>query len=105
MSREREQLDAVAVRVGDLHADDDVIVLPFGLGHAGRAEALAGAAHLVGGVGLEAEVVGGREQGSGCVALAQSLGLNRSPEKWKLDPRQKNLRVKTWWTLLIHDIW
>lgn len=39
------------------------------------------------------------------VALAQSLGLNRNPEKWKLDPRQKNLRLKTWWSLLIHDVW
>jgi hypothetical protein len=39
------------------------------------------------------------------VALAQSLGLNRNPAEWKLDPRQKNLRVKTWWALLVHDTW
>jgi hypothetical protein len=39
------------------------------------------------------------------VALAQSLGLNRNPAKWKLDPRQKNLRVRTWWALVIHDTW
>lgn len=39
------------------------------------------------------------------VALAQSLGLNRNPGKWKLDSRQKNIRVKSWWALLIHDVW
>lgn len=39
------------------------------------------------------------------VALAQSLGLNRNPANWKLDPRQKKLRIKTWWALLIHDTW
>ncbi|KAH7374851.1 putative Zn(II)2Cys6 transcription factor [Plectosphaerella cucumerina] len=39
------------------------------------------------------------------VALAQSLGLNRNPGKWKLDARQKNIRVKSWWALLIHDVW
>lgn len=39
------------------------------------------------------------------VALAQSLGLNRNPSNWNLDPRQKNLRIKTWWGLLIHDHW
>lgn len=39
------------------------------------------------------------------VALAQSLGLNRDPSNWNLDPRQKNLRIKTWWGLLIHDYW
>ncbi|KAH8901631.1 1-aminocyclopropane-1-carboxylate [Thozetella sp. PMI_491] len=41
----------------------------------------------------------------GAVALAQSLGLNRNPGKWNLDLRQKNLRVKAWWALLIHDYW
>lgn len=39
------------------------------------------------------------------VALAQSLGLNRNPSKWNLDPCQKNLRIKAWWGLLIHDYW
>ena len=39
------------------------------------------------------------------VALAQSLGLNRDPSKWSLDDRQKSLRIRTWWGLLIHDYW
>lgn len=39
------------------------------------------------------------------VALAQSLGLNRNPMSWNLDPRQRSLRVKAWWGLLIHDSW
>lgn len=40
-----------------------------------------------------------------CVALAQSLGLNRDPGGWQLNPKQKRLRIKTWWTLFIHDMW
>ncbi|KAL4961877.1 Zn(II)2Cys6 transcription factor [Aspergillus stella-maris] len=39
------------------------------------------------------------------VALAQSLGLNRNPTTWGLDPRQKSLRIRTWWGILIHDQW
>ncbi|KAL2864060.1 Zn(II)2Cys6 transcription factor [Aspergillus lucknowensis] len=39
------------------------------------------------------------------VALAQSLGLNRNPASWGLDRRQKNLRIRTWWGILIHDQW
>lgn len=39
------------------------------------------------------------------VALAQTLGLNRNASKWKLDQRQRNLRMRTWWALLIHDWW
>lgn len=39
------------------------------------------------------------------VALAHSLGLNRDPAKWNLDKRQKSLRVRAWWCLLIHDNW
>ncbi|KAL4943982.1 hypothetical protein BDV06DRAFT_123172 [Aspergillus oleicola] len=39
------------------------------------------------------------------VALAQSLGLNRNPATWGLDPRQKSLRIRTWWGILIHDQW
>ncbi|KAK6077427.1 fungal specific transcription factor domain-containing protein [Seiridium cupressi] len=39
------------------------------------------------------------------VALAQSLGLNRDSSDWNLDRRQKSLRVRTWWGLLIHDYW
>jgi alpha-D-ribose 1-methylphosphonate 5-triphosphate diphosphatase PhnM len=39
------------------------------------------------------------------VALSQSLGLNRSPQKWRLDARKKALRIRTWWAVLIHDWW
>lgn len=39
------------------------------------------------------------------VALAQSLGLNRNPLNWSLDHRQKSLRIRTWWGILIHDQW
>ncbi|KAL3444556.1 fungal-specific transcription factor domain-containing protein [Aspergillus insuetus] len=39
------------------------------------------------------------------VALAQSLGLNRNPAAWGLDRRQKSLRIRTWWGILIHDQW
>lgn len=39
------------------------------------------------------------------VALAQSLGLNRNPANWNLESPQKNLRIRTWWALLIHDYW
>ena len=39
------------------------------------------------------------------VALSQSLGLNRNPLSWNLDTRQKSLRIRTWWGLLIHDHW
>lgn len=39
------------------------------------------------------------------VALSQSLGLNRNPTTWGLDPRQKSLRIRTWWGILIHDQW
>ncbi|KAJ4515693.1 hypothetical protein HRR83_004600 [Exophiala dermatitidis] len=39
------------------------------------------------------------------VALSQSLGLNRDPRGWSLDQRQKALRIRTWWGVLIHDWW
>ncbi|KAE8547654.1 hypothetical protein EYB25_009447 [Talaromyces marneffei] len=39
------------------------------------------------------------------VSLAQSLGLNRNPLNWDLAARQKNLRIRTWWGILIHDQW
>lgn len=35
------ELDAVAVGVGDLHADEPPVVLPLGLGNAGSPETLA----------------------------------------------------------------
>ncbi|KAJ9396058.1 transcriptional regulator family: Fungal Specific TF [Paecilomyces variotii] len=39
------------------------------------------------------------------VSLSLSLGLNRDPADWNLDHRQKSLRVRTWWGVLIHDTW
>lgn len=39
------------------------------------------------------------------VALAQSLGLNRNPASWNIEQRQKGLRIRTWWGILIHDWW
>ncbi|RFU25191.1 hypothetical protein B7463_g11146, partial [Scytalidium lignicola] len=39
------------------------------------------------------------------VALSRSLGLNRDPSNWSLDQRQKGLRIRTWWGVLIHDWW
>jgi hypothetical protein len=39
------------------------------------------------------------------VALSQSFGLNRNPLRWDLNDRQKSLRIRTWWGVLIHDQW
>jgi hypothetical protein len=39
------------------------------------------------------------------VALANSLGLNRNPETWKLNLKEKIMRVRLWWGTLIHDRW
>jgi hypothetical protein len=53
-----EQLDSIAVRVGDLDADEAMIVLPFGLSRARLLQPLARASDRVGVLELEAEVVG-----------------------------------------------
>ncbi|KAF4424252.1 transcriptional regulatory [Fusarium acutatum] len=39
------------------------------------------------------------------VAMAHSLGLNHSPISWEIPQSEKNLRIKIWWALLIHDKW
>ncbi|RKL44672.1 hypothetical protein BFJ70_g3814 [Fusarium oxysporum] len=39
------------------------------------------------------------------VAMAHSLGLNHSPISWEIPQSEKNLRMKIWWALLIHDKW
>ena len=39
------------------------------------------------------------------VALANSLGLNRNPKKWNISNEEKNLRIRIWWGVLIHDTW
>ena len=40
-----------------------------------------------------------------CVALANSLGLNRDPKGWNIGAEEKSLRVRLWWGVLIHDSW
>src|SRR5213078_2699008 len=59
----REKLDAVAVRVGNLHPHEPMVVLPLGLLDAGRAQPLARGPDLIGARDLEAEVVGTRQPG------------------------------------------
>ncbi|KAK6201959.1 hypothetical protein LQW54_009172 [Pestalotiopsis sp. IQ-011] len=39
------------------------------------------------------------------VSLAHSLGLNRDPLPWDIPEAEKLLRMKIWWSLLIHDKW
>lgn len=38
-------------------------------------------------------------------ALANSLGLNRDPRQWNISQQEKNLRIRIWWGVLIHDAW
>ncbi|KAH7068877.1 fungal-specific transcription factor domain-containing protein [Paraphoma chrysanthemicola] len=39
------------------------------------------------------------------VTLAQSLGLHRDPTTWKASRHEKNVRIRLWWGVLIHDHW
>ncbi|GJN82212.1 hypothetical protein PLIIFM63780_005750 [Purpureocillium lilacinum] len=39
------------------------------------------------------------------VSMAHSLGLNHNPLPWSIPQSEKNLRMKLWWALLIHDRW
>ncbi|XMA15425.1 hypothetical protein WAI453_008216 [Rhynchosporium graminicola] len=39
------------------------------------------------------------------VALSYSLGVNRNPSQWNISQREKDLRVRLWWGVLIHDRW
>jgi hypothetical protein len=39
------------------------------------------------------------------VALAYSLGINRDPTTWDLPQSKRNLRIRLWWGVLIHDYW
>ncbi|KAF2829276.1 hypothetical protein CC86DRAFT_392426 [Ophiobolus disseminans] len=39
------------------------------------------------------------------VTLAQSLGLHRDPTSWNSSTHEKNMRVRLWWGVLIHDAW
>jgi hypothetical protein len=39
------------------------------------------------------------------VTLAHSLGLHRDPTLWRATVHEKNVRIKLWWGVLIHDYW
>lgn len=39
------------------------------------------------------------------VSMAHSLGLNHNPLPWKIPQSEKYLRMKLWWSLLLHDRW
>ena len=42
---------------------------------------------------------------SAAVSMAHSLGLNHNPLPWKIPKSEKYLRMKIWWSLLLHDRW
>lgn len=39
------------------------------------------------------------------LSLSYSLGLNRDPSTWNIAEEEKDLRVRLWWALLVHDRW
>jgi hypothetical protein len=39
------------------------------------------------------------------VSMAHSLGLNHNPLPWQIPQSEKYLRMKIWWSVLIHDRW
>ncbi|KAK9783687.1 hypothetical protein SCAR479_00246 [Seiridium cardinale] len=50
-------------------------------------------------------LVGNGVQLGAAVSLAHSLGLNRNPLPWDIPDAEKVLRMKIWWSLLLHDKW
>lgn len=50
-------------------------------------------------------LIGNGVQLGAAVSLAHSLGLNRNPSSWDIPASEKFLRMKIWWSLLIHDKW
>lgn len=50
-------------------------------------------------------LIGNGVQLGAAVSLAHSLGLNRNPSSWDIPDAEKFLRMKIWWSLLIHDKW
>ncbi|KAJ4421973.1 hypothetical protein N0V82_003369 [Gnomoniopsis sp. IMI 355080] len=50
-------------------------------------------------------LIGNGVQLGAAVSLAHSLGLNRDPSSWDIPDSEKLLRMKIWWSLLIHDKW
>lgn len=39
------------------------------------------------------------------VALALTFGLNRNPASWKCPEKEKSLRVRAWWGVLVNNRW
>jgi hypothetical protein len=39
------------------------------------------------------------------VGLSHILGLNRDPRRWKMSEKEKGMRIRLWWGVLIHDRW
>ncbi|KAI5464804.1 fungal-specific transcription factor domain-containing protein [Mariannaea sp. PMI_226] len=39
------------------------------------------------------------------VSMAHSLGLHHNPMQWEIPESEKNLRIKIWWALWVHDKW
>ncbi|EGP85465.1 uncharacterized protein MYCGRDRAFT_61319 [Zymoseptoria tritici IPO323] len=39
------------------------------------------------------------------ITLAHSLGLHRDPSSWHATEHEKNVRIRLWWGVLIHDHW
>jgi hypothetical protein len=37
------------------------------------------------------------------IGLSHILGLNRDPLTWRISEAEKNMRVRLWWGVLIHD--
>jgi hypothetical protein len=42
---------------------------------------------------------------SSALSLSHSLGLNRNPLPWDIPQAEKYLRMKIWWSILLHDRW
>ncbi|KAJ5145912.1 uncharacterized protein N7515_000476 [Penicillium bovifimosum] len=50
-------------------------------------------------------IIGNGVRLGSAVALCHSLGLNRNPLPWDIPPAEKHLRMKIWWSVLLHDRW
>lgn len=50
-------------------------------------------------------MTGNSMQLGSAVALCHSLGLNHNPLFWDIPQAEKHLRMKIWWSVLIHDRW
>ncbi|KAF2032600.1 hypothetical protein EK21DRAFT_109672 [Setomelanomma holmii] len=54
---------------------------------------------------LDGAITGNIVNAGRVAALAQSLGLHRNPTSWKITPHEKNVRIRLWWGVLVHDYW